>query len=113
MARILVEMDVHDGLPKRLEIYWHGRLVTQRLDYLGIPFVAPAAAKQGHLWWDCTGELEEEESEGSYLRKLVREDSLRVDTFNLGAEDTLDTDDRQPTSLVSLTGKLKQLCPTF
>jgi hypothetical protein len=89
MARILVEMDIHAGLPKTLEIFWHGRSVTQRLDYLGIPFRCSCCHKMGHLWRDCTGEPKEEESEGSYLRKLAREDSPGVDSFILGVEDTL------------------------
>jgi hypothetical protein len=38
IGKILVEMDVHGGLPELLEIEWRGKRITQRLDYLGIPF---------------------------------------------------------------------------
>jgi hypothetical protein len=38
VGKILVEIDIHCGLPETLEIEWRGRRVLQRLDYLGIPF---------------------------------------------------------------------------
>jgi hypothetical protein len=39
IGRILVDIDIHCGLPEVLEIEWWGRRIHQRLDYLGIPFV--------------------------------------------------------------------------
>jgi hypothetical protein len=38
IGRILVEIDIHEGLPKVLDIDWRGRHYKQRLDYQGIPF---------------------------------------------------------------------------
>jgi len=38
VGRILVEVDIHGGLLEELVIEWHGRQITQRLDYLGVPF---------------------------------------------------------------------------
>jgi len=38
MTKVLVEIDIHVGLPETLEIEWRGFLFAQRLDYLGIPF---------------------------------------------------------------------------
>jgi hypothetical protein len=98
MVRILVDMDTHAGLSKTLEIFWRGRSMTQRLDYLDIPFHCSCCRKMGHLWWDCTGEPKEEESKVSYLRKLAREESPGVESFISGVEDTLGTDDRQHSS---------------
>jgi hypothetical protein len=93
MARILVEMDIHAGLPETLDIIWRGRTMTQRLDYLGIPFRCTSCRRTGHLRRDCTGETEEEESEASYLRKLSREDSPGVDSFVATTDDFMDIGD--------------------
>jgi hypothetical protein len=38
MGKILVEMDIHGGLPELLEIEWRGQRIVQRLDYLENPF---------------------------------------------------------------------------
>jgi hypothetical protein len=38
VARVLVEMDVHLGLPETMEVEWRGICCQQRLDYLGLPF---------------------------------------------------------------------------
>jgi hypothetical protein len=38
LGKVLVEVDIHSGLLESLEIVWRGHTVTQRLDYLGIPF---------------------------------------------------------------------------
>jgi hypothetical protein len=80
-----VEIDIHLGLLESLEIYWRGHTVTQRLDYLGIPFRCSICRRTGHLRRDCTGELEAEESEASYLRKISQEDSPDVDSLDVVA----------------------------
>jgi hypothetical protein len=38
LARILVEIDIHEGLLETLDIDWRGHLTRQKLDYLGVPF---------------------------------------------------------------------------
>jgi hypothetical protein len=37
MARILVELDIHEGLHETLYIDWRGRIIRQKLDYLRHP----------------------------------------------------------------------------
>jgi hypothetical protein len=53
MARIYVELDIQAGLPDILEIDWRNQLITQRLDYLGIPFRCSLCRRTGHLRRDC------------------------------------------------------------
>jgi hypothetical protein len=53
MARIYVEIDIQAGLPEILEIDWRNQLITQRLDYLGIPFRCSLCRRTGHLRRDC------------------------------------------------------------
>jgi hypothetical protein len=55
MGKILVEIDIHIGLPKIMEIDWRGRRVVQRLDYLRIPFRCSYFHKTGHLRKFCKG----------------------------------------------------------
>jgi hypothetical protein len=38
MGKILVEMDVHNGLLEGLDIEWRGKTYGQKLDYMGLPF---------------------------------------------------------------------------
>jgi hypothetical protein len=38
MGKVLVELDIHSGLLESLEIDWRGHTLSQKLDYLGIPF---------------------------------------------------------------------------
>jgi hypothetical protein len=42
MVKILVEIDVHGGILDTIEIEWCDMVITQRLDYLGVPFVSHA-----------------------------------------------------------------------
>jgi hypothetical protein len=46
IARIYVELDIQAGLPEVLEIDWRGQLISQRLDFLGIPFRCSFAEEQ-------------------------------------------------------------------
>jgi hypothetical protein len=57
VGRILVEMDIHLGLPEVIEIEWRGRRILQRLDYLGIPFRCSFCRSTSHLQRDCKGFL--------------------------------------------------------
>ena len=63
IGKILVEMDIHSGLPEVIEIEWRGRRVLQKLDYLGIPFRGSLYHSTGHLQRDCSRCAEEEVSE--------------------------------------------------
>jgi hypothetical protein len=49
VGRILVSIDIHEGLPELMEIEWRGRHTKQKLDYQGIPFRCS--------WCRCTGHL--------------------------------------------------------
>jgi hypothetical protein len=46
---MLVEFDMHEGLPADLEIKWRGTVVLQRLDFLGVSFRCTFRKKMGHL----------------------------------------------------------------
>jgi len=54
MAKVLVEIDIHAGLPEFLEIEWRGHLIAQCLDYLGIPFRCSYCRSTRHLRSDCS-----------------------------------------------------------
>jgi hypothetical protein len=60
MARILVELDIHEGLLETLDIDWRGCIIRQKLDYLGIPFRCTLCRQTSHLRKTCTGTIEEE-----------------------------------------------------
>jgi hypothetical protein len=120
MTRILVELDIHAGLLEVLEIFWHGRTMTQHLDYLGIPFRCSNCHQTGHLWHGFRGALEEEESEGSYLCKLPREDSPGVDSFTSNIDGYMDEEVEEHLDSIelqqsppSLMGKLKHYFPSM
>jgi hypothetical protein len=87
--------------------------VTQCLDYLGITFRCTSCGMIGQLRSDCTKEPEEDESKASYLCNLSREDSPGIDSFVAVNDDYTDIGDYSSSPLDTLTGKLKQHCPTF
>jgi hypothetical protein len=49
MGKILVELDVHNGLLEALDIEWRGNIYSQKLDYLGLPFHCTFCRRTGHL----------------------------------------------------------------
>jgi hypothetical protein len=63
MGRILVEIDIHEGLPEVLDIEWRGRHIRQRLDYQGIPFRCNWCHCTCHLRRECPGKFFEEKTE--------------------------------------------------
>jgi hypothetical protein len=69
MGKILVEIDIHGGLPEIMEIDWRGRRIVQRLDYLRIPFRCSYCHETGHLRKICKGRVEEEISENTTLHR--------------------------------------------
>jgi hypothetical protein len=110
LARILVEIDIHEGLSETLDIDWRGHITRQKLDYLGIPFRCTLCRQTGHLRKTCTGIAEEDTSE---------ETMLELST-NLGSPPTIShlhypdlSDDSSVPDLDSISGKLKNICPTL
>jgi hypothetical protein len=71
MGKILVEIDVNEGLPAEIDIDWRGYLIQQRLDYVGIPFRCFGCKETGHLRYQCSGELMHKASFGEGVVKLV------------------------------------------
>jgi hypothetical protein len=53
MGRIVVEMDLIDGLPVDLDIEWCGFTFQQRLDYMGVPFRCVIYKGTGRLRHQC------------------------------------------------------------
>ena len=49
LARVLVELDITKGLPTDIEILCRECLISQRLDYQGIPFRCNYCRETGHL----------------------------------------------------------------
>jgi hypothetical protein len=110
MARIYVELDIQAGLPDILEIDWRNQLISQRLDYMGIPFRCSLCRRTGHLRRDChkfpppvfaLDPAEEENFDGyiSSPNQFVEEEA----TF---PRETFSPDD-------SLVGKIQLLCPSL
>jgi hypothetical protein len=71
VGRVLVELDIHQGLSETLDIEWRGKHYLQKLDYLGIPFRCSICRSTSHLRRDCKGyvvneEMIQEETEPVY-----------------------------------------------
>jgi hypothetical protein len=60
LARILVEMDIHEGLSKNLDINLRGHISHQKLDYLCIPVKFSLCKQTSHLRKTCPGVSEED-----------------------------------------------------
>jgi hypothetical protein len=80
LAKVLVELDIHEGLLESIDIDWRRNLIRKKLDYLGIPFRCTYCRKRGHLRRHCPGFAEEELSEDTMLYLLSRVDSLGVNS---------------------------------
>ena len=52
-AKILIEVDLHDGLYEGIHLELHGSLWRQRLDYWKIPFRCLRCKNAGHLVACC------------------------------------------------------------
>jgi hypothetical protein len=63
VGKILVEIDIHGGLPEVLEVEWRGQRILQRLDYMGIPFHCSLCRCTGHLRRDCKGLVVDEDAD--------------------------------------------------
>jgi hypothetical protein len=110
LARILVELDIHEGLLESLDIDWRGHLTRQKLDYLGIPFRCSLCRQTDHLRKSCTGALEDELSEETMLELASNLDSPDLNT-QINLPDY--PEDGISPGLDSITGKLKTICPTL
>jgi hypothetical protein len=53
MSRVLVELEVEEGLPAKLDIHWEGGIHVQRLDFMKVPFCYHRCRKTRHLKRDC------------------------------------------------------------
>jgi hypothetical protein len=87
VGRVLVEMDVHQGLPATLEIEWRGRRILQKLDYLGILFRCSFCRSTTHLRRDCKGSgVGDESQEGLDIN--YSQPDVSMETGFYGYEDT-------------------------
>jgi hypothetical protein len=110
LEKVLVEIDIHDGLLETLDIVWRGHTIRQYLDYLGIPFRCTICKRTGHLINVCTGRLDEELSEESMLDLAYKVNSSDISSqpFYPNLPDSGDTVDT-----ATILGKLKSICPSF
>jgi hypothetical protein len=114
ICKVLVEIDIHAGLPETIELEWRGLLRCQRIDFMGIPFRCSWCRQTGHLRRDCLGGFVEEESfDSSLLRRPTCEDPLEVtlgdwNGFNTGAEFI-----SSGGTVSNFSGKLRTLCPSL
>jgi hypothetical protein len=81
MGRVLVELDIHGGLPETLDIIWHDRRKKQSLDYLGIPYRCNRCHSTRHLRRDCEGFQSPEEPDEELENWDVSDSTLEVELF--------------------------------
>ena len=75
MGKILVEMDISEGLPTKVEILCQEHLFSQQLDYLNIPFRCSRCREVGHLRRQCLHILQGVASPSFHISSLVRRPS--------------------------------------
>jgi hypothetical protein len=107
LGRILVEIDIHEGLPKILDIEWRGHHIKQRLDYQGIPFRCNICHCTGHLQKDCRGIFGEEKSEDTLLQEDPPDYMMEVDSLGEFPLHYSNVTGPPSESLNSLSGKLR------
>jgi len=113
MGKILVGIDVHDGLPKAIDIEWCGHLIIQRMDYMGIPFRCSWCRGTGHLRRDCSGIKVEEKSKEDDIQEDPPKYVIVVDFLGSGPS-FLDSEPAlSPEEPDTLIGTLKFFCPLF
>ena len=75
IAAVLVELDVSQGPPTKIDIVWGQKIVVQRLDYLKIPFWCHYYRDMGHLKDRCPkilyGDVSFDSSEYHVTLKVV------------------------------------------
>jgi len=110
VARVLVELDIHEGLQESIDIEWQGHTIRQNIDYLGIPFRCTLYKQTGHLQNQCSGRVAKDLSEESMLDLSTRLDSP-CDHSTASLSDFSEVVDS--TALNTTTGKLKLFCPSL
>jgi hypothetical protein len=113
MGKILVEINIHEGLPEVMEIDWRGRRYVQKLDYLGIPFRCSYCHETGHLRKTCKGRVEEEISENTALHRDWREIDEEVNSFGQELDYMQKEYSSSPERLDTLSGKLSRSVRPF
>ena len=113
VGRILVAIDIHEGLLKMLDIEWRGHHIKHRLDYRGIPFRCSWCWCTSHLRHDCSDNLTDEKSEDTLLQEDLPDYMMEVDSLG-DVNIHYDTETgfwSEPDS--SLSGKLLSFCPSL
>ena len=111
MEIIMVELDIHAGLPEVLNIDSRRHLFAQRLDYLGIPFRCSFCRRTRHLRRECfkypptepEAELSEEVGFNGY------DTQSDISTGESPQQRALDTDSQDDT----LVSKIKFFFPSL
>jgi hypothetical protein len=111
MAKVYVELDIQAGLPEVLEIDWRNHLITQRLDYLGIPFRCSFCRRTGHLRKDChrfpPPDIDLDPAEDPNFDGYISSPNpLIEEETQFAGHDSNPSED-------SLIGKIHQLCPSL
>jgi hypothetical protein len=113
MEKTLVEIYVHGGLLDTLEIEWRGMVITQRLDYLGVPFRFSRCRQTGHLKKDCRLPFGVHSDEPHSDDTITHGYSLEVETLEQvkypGARDL----DYSPPSTTTFVGNLRHYVPSL
>jgi hypothetical protein len=113
MGKILVELDIHEGLPEVLDIEWRGRHHKQKLDYQGIPFRCSWCHCTGHLRRDCTGKVCEDKSEDTLLQEDPLDYMMEVDSLGEIPSHFPPVTEPPSETLNTLTSKLRFFCPSL
>lgn len=53
MARVLVDLDISEGMPDSFQILWEDFIINQRLDYKVIPLIFVICHETRHFKSDC------------------------------------------------------------
>jgi hypothetical protein len=113
VGKILVEIDIHEGLPKVLDIECRGRHIKHRLDYQGIPFRCSWCHCTCHLLRDCSGKVSEEKSEETLLQEDPPDYMMEVDSMGEIPFHSLSKTWSPSVTLNSLSNKLNFFCPSL
>jgi len=110
MCDSLVGIDLHEGLLETIDIEWSGRLISERLDYVGISFHCSLCMDTRHLQRDCIGKHAVEKDKEENLREdppqyVLGDDAIERGPIYYESHSSEETD--------SLIGMLKSIYPLF
>lgn len=109
MGKMLVELDLFEGLPTEIEIEWRGMVIQQKLDYMGVPFRCSVCKETGHLRHNCSGNSKKV---ALGFTDMLDEAEVKMQTsdMKLVSEDWIEN--LKPSALDSelVTDKLNHLC---